>query len=189
MSVCKFAFPGGHIATVSDTVTFAPLVPQTTIKSLKWHKHIFKSSPQISCTSYRQQNDTMCRGLATLPCPPFFITPGCPGFARVPERRNESHQMLLNATLRLRLSWFASLPWYWFPALGLTVGTSIRRCASFEVGVITSTRMLAVMKHTDTHSEKWEQIAVLGWQCCWSHQSDAEWRRPEGRLFAAAALC
>lgn len=68
LQVCISWWP--HCASQWHVTLYIAL--QTSIKSQQWHKHIFKSLPQISWTCHRQKNDTVCQGLATLPCPPFL---------------------------------------------------------------------------------------------------------------------
>lgn len=58
-------------------------------------------------------NDPVCCGLAVCACL-LLISPCCSEFTRLQLRKDESHQTLMNATLRLLLSWFASPSWHWF---------------------------------------------------------------------------
>lgn len=77
-------------------------------------------------------NDPVRCGLAVCAC--LLLISQCRSeFTRLQLRKNESHQTLMNATLRLLLSWFASPSWHWFPALGLTGETSTHRCTSVKV--------------------------------------------------------
>lgn len=71
-----------------------------------------------------------------------------------PVRCGLAAQTLMNATLHLLLYWFASLSWHRFPALGLTGGTSTRRCTSIKVSISEPAQMLHILKHTGERGER-----------------------------------
>lgn len=144
----------------------------------------------IDSDKIRCDNDTACCGLAVLACL-LFIVPCCPGSARVPSRKNESHQTLINATLRLLLlRWFASLSWHRFPTLGLTAGNF-----NTQMHIVWSQchQVNSDVQCYKTHRRtKWEG----GTNCCITllMQLRPPAQRllrkcPEGRLFATVAFC
>lgn len=105
------------------------------------------------CIKYRFRQNRMWQWPCVL-CVPVFISPCCPEFTRLQLRKNESHQTLRNATLRLLLCWFASPSWHWFLALGLTGGTSTRRCTSIKVSFSEPPQIFHILKHTGTKRER-----------------------------------
>lgn len=98
-------------------------------------------------------NDPVHCGLAVCACL-LLISPCCSEFTRLQLRKNESHQTLMNATLCLLLSWFASPSWHWFLALGLAGETSAHRCTSIKVSFSERPQIFHILKHTGTTRER-----------------------------------